>query len=96
MPPRNAARFSKADYRVAGHPSSIRRFASTVPHLRELLQSSDGCERELMLQAAMRRTLRELSDASSRAAGMEGDPSRAKQFRAMAKAATELARTAPY
>ena len=48
--------------------SLLRRFAATAGQLRELLQSDGGGERELLLRAAMRRTLRELSEVSGRAA----------------------------
>jgi hypothetical protein len=71
----------------------MQRFSPTVPQLRELLQSSDGCDRELLLQAVMRDTLRDLSEVSSRAARIEADPLRAKQLRAVAEVATALALT---
>jgi hypothetical protein len=75
---------------------TLRRFTATVPQLRRLLQSADGCDRELLLQAAMRRTLRELSEISSRAARNETDPLRAEQLRVVSEVATDLALTAPH
>jgi hypothetical protein len=95
MPRRNAAVPTIGDGMSAIDPSSLRRFRAAVPQLRELLQSSDGCDRELLLQAAMRRTLLELSEVSSRAARMEADPLRAEQLRVVSRVATELALTAP-
>jgi hypothetical protein len=94
MPQRTPALFTTGDRVVPIDPSSLRRFTATVPRLRRLLQSSEGCDRELLLRSAMRRTLRELAEAFSHAAGAEASPVRAEQLRALSKVATQLAHTA--
>jgi hypothetical protein len=83
-----------ADCAIASGRAALRRFSASAPRLRELLQSNDGCERELLLQAAMRDTLRKLAEESGRAALIEADPSRAQQLQAVSDVALELARTA--
>ncbi|HEX8173273.1 MAG TPA: hypothetical protein VF824_22255 [Thermoanaerobaculia bacterium] len=83
-----------ADCAIASRRAALRRFSASAPQLRELLQSSDGCEREMLLRAAMRDTLRELAEKSRRAALIEADPSRAEQLQAVSDVALELARTA--
>jgi hypothetical protein len=82
------------DCAVASNRLSLRRFKASASQLRELLQSSGGCERELLLQAAMRDTLRKLAEESNRAARIEADPVRADQLRVVSEMATELALTA--
>jgi hypothetical protein len=96
MPQRTAAPFAIRDRKVVTDPSSLRRFTAAVPHVRQLLQSNDGCDRELLLRAAMRRTLRELGEVFSRAAGVEASAVRAEQLRALSEVATELSLTASH
>ncbi|HEX8152008.1 MAG TPA: hypothetical protein VF698_02730 [Thermoanaerobaculia bacterium] len=82
------------DCASASDRSSLRRFRASAPRLRELLRSRGGCERELLLQAAMRDTLRRLAAESRRAARIEADPVRAERLRLVSEVATELALTA--
>jgi hypothetical protein len=96
MPQKTRALSVADDPMVAIDPSSLQRFAATVPQLQRLLQASDGCNGELLLRAAMRDALRELAEVSTRAARVEADPLRAEQLRVVSKVATELALTAPH
>jgi hypothetical protein len=95
MRPRPDSLFTIGDRLAAIDRSSLRRFTASVPGLRRLLRSTGGCDRELLLQAAMRRTLRELSEASKNAARTEADPLRAEQLRVVSRVAMELALTSP-
>jgi hypothetical protein len=72
---------------------SLQRFAATAPQLRQLMQTSGGGEKELLVRAALRRALRELSEAVRCAAGVEDDPMRAAELRGLSKMAAELAST---
>jgi hypothetical protein len=91
MAPRSSS-VSPAD-RAIGLDAPSLRFAAAVPHLRELLQASDGCDRELLLQAAMRTVLQKLAGALGRASDAEASTLRAEELRALSNVATQLART---
>jgi hypothetical protein len=96
MPQKTGALSHIGNRMAATEGSSLRRFTATVSQLRQLLRANDGCDRELLLQAAMRRALRELADVSGRAARDEADPLRAEQLQVVSRVATELAQTAPH
>ena len=93
MPPSNGSPSAITDRTVAVDPSSLRRFLTSIPSLVSLLESTDGCTQELLLQNAMRRSLAELGEALGLAAGIESRAVRANELRALAEVATRLART---